>query len=102
MPSISGLSAALSGINAAHTKLHASAHNVANFQTEDYKPVRTQNEAQLEGGVTTRVEEEAEPRQVDLAEEAVNQIRASVHAKANVNVIRAEMDLIGSLLDLKA
>ncbi len=35
------LSATLSRIKAAHQRVHAASHNVANFLTEDFHPVKT-------------------------------------------------------------
>lgn len=99
MPS-SAISSALSGFNVASVRIDAASHNVANLQTEDFKPVRTHQHARAEGGVVVQVETAAQPEPVDLAGEIVGMVTASVQAQASLRVVETETGLIGSLLDL--
>jgi flagellar hook protein FlgE len=99
---ISATSAGLSGLQAAGVRLRASAHNVANWMTEDFHPERVIQSARAEGGVSTQVERSAEPQPVDLAEQLVEQRLAALQGRACLRVIDTELDMLGSLLDLTA
>lgn len=111
----SGLQASLSGMRASATRLHASAYNVANVHTEDFKAVRVANtQASAEGsGVTTRLErsthsgpfsldeygELSEMSNVDLAEEVIHRIQASRAYEANLVAAQAQFDMDEALAD---
>lgn len=97
---ISATSAGLSGLQAAGARLGASAHNVANWLTEDFHPERTVLSARAEGGVDAQRERSAEPAEVDLAAELVEQRLAAVQGRASLRVIETGLDLLGSVLDI--
>ena len=101
MPS-NAIGPALSGIHAAFERRAASAHNVANLQTEDFRPLRTRQVEVQSGGVRVEVDRAAEPREVDLAGELVSSSVASVQARASLRVLDTELDLVGSLIDTLA
>ena len=97
-----GLSIGISGIRAADEKLRASAHNVANLLTEDFHPERVVQQERAEGGVSVEVERSAEPQEVDLAQEIVDQQLASLQARASMQTIETQLEVLGSLIDIKA
>ena len=92
--------AALSGLRAAGVRLRSSAHNVANLLTEDFHPERVVQEAEGSGGVSTRVERSAQPSEVDLATELVDQQQAMLQARACLRVLDTHFDMPGSILHL--
>ena len=110
-----GLQASLSGMRASSKRMHASAHNVANIHTDDFKGLRVVNTpAAVEGsGVTTQVELSSHPgpftldeygelsqrSNVDLADEAIQRIQASRAYEANLVVVQALSDMDSVLTD---
>ena len=95
-------STALSGLNAASLHLQSSAHNIANLQTPDFRRQQVLQQAQPEGGGAARRSTRAEQPGDALAEDIVNQMQASVVYRANLQSLRVERDLLGSLLDVQA
>ena len=101
----STLSIAMSGLNAASTRLNVSAHNIANAQTTGFRRQQVEQTALAEGGVSVTLDSASAPEQAPLAsltEDIVAQISAAYEFKANLKVIQTEQDLLGSLLDLRA
>lgn len=92
---------ALSGLQAAQTRVQASANNVANSQTEGYRREVVQQQAEPNGGVSTRVEKLPEPG-ADLAADLVEQKMAAYSFQANLQVLKTDEKLAGSLLDTQA
>jgi len=108
-------SIALSGLQAQSTRLHASAHNLANLLTDDFKQQRVALVEQQGGGVLAYVERVDTPgplrfdpvtgavagqhSNTDLVTEVVTQITSLRAYEANLAVIEAENERIGSLLD---
>lgn len=92
---------ALSGLQAAQTRLHVSAHNVANAQTEGFRPDTVRATPQATGGVQTQVEKRPAPG-VDLLAERVEQLSATYAFRANLQTLRTTDDTLGSLLDASA
>ena len=90
---------ALSGIQAGFVRLGASAHDVANLVTEDFRP-RTHQVAVEGGGTRAFVERQPTPEQVDLAAEWVDQMRASHQILASLRVLSVDAHLRGVLLDV--
>ena len=99
---IDTLRTALSGYDSASKKIGVSAHNVANLLTEDFHPQRAEQVDRAEGGSEVRVHTSEQPRDVDLAGEIADQMLAKVQAEASLRVVDTELDLVGSLIDLKA
>jgi flagellar hook protein FlgE len=94
-------STALSGLYVAQQRLDASAHNVANQSTADFRRQQVQQQALAQGGVqaqTTRAVEAG----VAPVEDAVEQISASYAYLANLQVLRTDDRMQGALLDVKA
>ncbi len=76
-----------SGMQAAQLRLNASANNVANSQTDGFRADRVQQQAQAGGGVTAQVEKLPTPG-VNLLEERVEQMSASLTFKANAQMVK--------------
>lgn len=101
----STLSIALSGLNAASTRLNVSAHNIANSQTNGFKRQQVEQAALAQGGVSVTVDS-AEAAQTaplaNVATDLVEQMMAAYEFKANLKVIQTEQDLLGQWLDARA
>jgi flagellar hook protein FlgE len=99
--SISSIGA--SGMQAAQMRLDASANNVANANTPGYRrQVVSQEAAADAAGVRATVQREQEAQGVALEKEAVEQIAATYAFKASLQTVRAQDEMMGSLLDVKA
>lgn len=94
-------STALSGLNVASLQLQSSAHNIANTQTPGFRRQLVQQSAEPAGGVRASLESSAVPGEA-LAEDVVNQMAASVVYRANLQMLRTERSMTGSLLDVLA
>ncbi len=94
-------STALSGIQAAQTRLNASAHNIANLNTEGFRRDQVSAQAREGGGVLASVDKAAQPGS-DLVQDVVDQKMAALAFKANVQVLKTAASLTGTLLDEKA
>ncbi|MBV8939216.1 MAG: flagellar basal body rod protein [Alphaproteobacteria bacterium] len=93
---------ALSGLNAAATRLAVAADNVANQSTPNYTQKDAVQSARPEGGVKVDVRNSAAVGGVDEATQVVNAATATYNFKANLSVIKAENKLSQDLLDIKA
>lgn len=92
---------ARSGLSAAMLRLDSVAHNIANAQTAGFRRQQVVQQAQSGGGVaadTTRAGQIG----TDLATELVEQMQALYAFKANLQVIKVQDRMIGSLLDTQA
>lgn len=98
MPSISSI--AVSGLNAAQRRLEATANNVANSSTPDFKRQEVVSSSRPEGGVTTEVRRTEGGE--NLTEDVVEQVEARIAFQANLRALEAERRTVGSLLDVTA
>lgn len=94
-------STALSGLYVAQQRLDASAHNVANQSTADFRRQQVQQQALAQGGVQGQTMRAVEAG-VAPVEDAVEQISASYAYLANLQVLRTDDRMQGALLDVKA
>jgi flagellar hook protein FlgE len=94
-------SIALSGLNAASTRLATAAHNIANAQTPGFRRQLVQQAANPEGGVVVSIGRAAASGEA-LIEDAVAQMSATYAFKANVLTLKAQDGMLGHLLDLMA
>lgn len=94
-------STALSGLNAASLQLQSSAHNIANTQTPGFRRQQVVQSAEPAGGVRAQLTQAAAPGEA-MAEDIVNQMQASALYSANLQTLRVERDMLGSLLDVQA
>ncbi len=98
----------LTGIKNAFYRQDVMANNIANINTKGYKQVNVVNETLKGGGVRGKAFVSKAPathnkgNNVNLVGQTVNQINNVNQEKANVNVLRAQNEMIGSLIDIKA
>ena len=91
-----------SGLQAAQLRLDASANNVANMNTPNYRrQVVAQEEAADSAGVRATVQRQQEAEAVALEKEAVEQMSATYAFKANLQSMKTQDDMMGSLLNIK-
>lgn len=115
---ISAINTALSGLAAFGKQIEVVAHNVANVNTDGFKKFRTEFVDIPNGGVLPVVEKDnssgptvlrdtggnqslVELSNVDLGQEAVQQILAQRGFEANLQTLRTGDALLGSILDIK-
>lgn len=115
---ISAIHTALAGLTAFSKQIEVVAHNVANVNTEGFKKSKTEFVEIPSGGVLPVVEKDdssgpavlrdtggnqtlVELSNVDLGEEAVQQILAQRSFEANLQTLRAGDALLGSILDMR-
>lgn len=92
-----------SGMQAAQLRLDASANNVANANTPNYRRQTVAQEAAADNaGVRATVQREQEEKAVQLEQEAVEQMAATYAFKVNLQTVKAQDQMMGSLLDVKA
>lgn len=96
------LSIALSGMQSAQTRMAASAHDVANFATEGFRPLRVVQSTLDGGGSVARAVPAAAPEEVDLAGELVEQMLAGHQFHASLRVLGATSEMLGRVLDVFA
>lgn len=94
-------SIALSGMNAAQTQLNASAHNVANLNTEGFSRQEVSLTQQAEGGVSASVGT-ASRVGTSLETDVVTQLQAKNAFLANLAVFKTQDRMAGTLMDLQA
>ena len=92
---------ALSGMRAAQMQLNASASNVANGSTPDYRREEVQQTPQSGGGVQTQTTR-AVVTGPALEADVVNQLQAKNSFLANLAVFRTGNRMAGALLNEKA
>lgn len=94
------LGIALTGMQGAERRIAVSAHNVANWLTEDFRPQRAIQTSEPGGGSRVRVQQAERPQRVDLTREVVDQIQASVQYGASARVFAVGAETRGRLVDL--
>ncbi len=114
---IGAIYTSLSGLAAAQTKIVTAAHNTANANTDGFKKQRVVFQETQPQGVEATVERVNTPgpvffketeagslavelSNVDLGEEAINLMLGKRLYEANLNVIKTQNRLLGSLLDI--
>ena len=85
----------ISALNAHQTLMDINANNVANVNTQNFKP----DEANIENGL--KVNEKKGDR-VELSKEITNQIIIENGFKAQIPAIKTQDEMTKSLLDIKA
>lgn len=94
-------SIAFSGMQAAQTRLQASAHNIANSETEGFRPLQVEQNAQSGGGVSTQVERSGQPG-AGLVGDVVAQLQAKNAFLANLSVFKTNDAMLGTLVNAQA
>jgi flagellar hook-associated protein FlgK len=100
MSSISSI--AHSGLQAAQLKMNTSAHNVANMQTPGFRAQTVQEEAEPQLGGVRATTGRAAQEGVALENETVDQMEATYSFSANLQVMKVQDRMMGSLIDLHA
>ena len=95
-------SIASSGMQAAQQRLQASAHNVANVQTEGYTRLEVVQQSRSGVGGVDAATRRAESVGVSLESEMVDQLSARNAFVANASVFRTADRVAGALLDVHA
>ena len=97
--------AAVQGFVASQQRLNKSAHNTANINTENYQPLEIQQTSKSPAGVEAYTYKSTlfsnSKDGVDLPAEKLDEILSLATGKANISVIRAADEMIGSIVDLK-
>ena len=94
-------STALSGLNAAQTRLGAAANNIANMNTPGFRRDEVSAVPQAGGGVSVSVQK-ADAEGPDMLRDIVDQNMATYEFKANLQVLKTAREMTGSLLDTVA
>lgn len=99
------ISANISSIQAHQSMMNSSANNVANVNTSRFVPTDTR----VVGGETSPRAQSIKAddiglkmSQTDIAKEITTQIVAQDATAVNVNAIKTQDEMLGSLLDIKA
>ena len=93
--------APISAIRAGSIRMAVASHNIANINTAQARAqrVRVTEQAHL-GGVSAQVETGSQgPNLIDAT---IEQISAGNYIKANVQTLRIQNEMVGSLIDLIA
>jgi flagellar hook protein FlgE len=115
---MSAMHTALSGLAANAKQAEVTAHNVANVNTDGFKKSHTEFVSVQTGGVLSVVRNDnssgptvlserghgptlVELSNVDLAEEAGNQILALRGLEASIHALKTTDDILGTILDMK-
>jgi flagellar basal body rod protein FlgC len=109
---------ALSGLNAAQTRLNVSANNIANLTTPDAPAKEAVARSVQVGGVVVDVRDKSPATiavpssdgggdtiqlpNVSLEQEVTKQLTASYDYKANLKIIKTQRDMDRSLLNIQA
>ena len=94
-------SIALSGMNAAQTQLNASAHNIANMNTANFRRQEVTQTAQAQGGVSAAVGTATVAGSAPVVD-VVTQLQAKHAFIANLAVFKAHDRTAGALLNESA
>jgi flagellar basal body rod protein FlgC len=96
-------SIARSGMVAAQTRLAAAASNIANRDSTDFRRFQVDSREQSGGGVSAALVREPEAQAGDgLTTDLVYAIEARQAFAANVQMLKTQDALLGSLLDTRA
>ena len=99
------VSSNISSISSHQTMMNTSANNVANVNTDGFKPSDTQISSSSGSTTTsTRLSDDtgSTTSQTDVAQEITNQIVVQDATAVNLTAIKTQDEMLGSLLDIKA
>ena len=95
----------VSSIQAHQTMLNVNANNVANVNTDGFRPSDTRmsdDTNSVSANVRLADDNGSDKSQTDLAKELPDQIIAQDAVAVNVSAIRTRDEMMGTLLDMKA
>lgn len=94
-------SISLSGMQAAQSQLQASAHNLANLETQNFTRQEITQSTTPAGGVQTAVQASSVPGSNPEAD-MVQQQQSKYTYLANLSVFKSNNDMLGTLLNISA
>ena len=92
----------LSSLQANQTFMDTNANNIANVNTDGFRPSDTRISTNLEANNRLADDTGSQKSQTDLSKEIPDQITIGGVAEANVSAIRTQDEMMGTLLDIKA
>lgn len=101
----------LSGMRAAQSALDVSSHNIANMNTQGFKPQQIVQSENSTGGVSTAVraqaaesagKPEAAASGTDAATEMVNSLQFRATFDLNAKMVKTADEMLGTLVNTKA
>lgn len=99
------ISSNISSINSHQTMMNTSANNVANVNTDSFRPSDTSISSNSNStSANTRLSDNtgSQTSQTDIAKELTDQIVTEDAVAVNVSAIKTQDEMLGSLLDIKA
>lgn len=96
------VSSPLSGMKAAQARLDASANNIANLSTQNYTRQEVQQSDTVNGGTSVSVTSSSAGAGNNLEADMVAQLQAKNTYLANLSVFKANNDIMGTLVNIKA
>lgn len=100
------ISSNVSSLISNQTYMNNNAYNVANVNTDGYIPRNTTISESAEGSTKANTSlassNGSHQSQTDLSKEITDQVAIENITKANVQAIRTQDEMLGSLLDIKA
>lgn len=103
---MNSLSISLSGLNISQTRLDVTANNIANLSTPNFQQKTANLSDQINGGVTVssitppRVQNGTEENNVNLEKQMVNLIENKHLYSANLNAIKTQDQMLGTLINI--
>ena len=103
--SLMSISTNVSSLQANQMYMNANANNIANVNTDGFRPTQTTISNPTKGDIQanfTKVDDTGSAKsQTNLTKEIPDQIIISGVNEANINAIKTQNEMMGSLLDLK-
>ncbi|MBI5633682.1 MAG: hypothetical protein HZA15_09420 [Nitrospirae bacterium] len=91
---------AVSALSAYRTRLNVTANNIANANTEGFRPSETMMNENLNGGVSAAIRQFDIP-DVDIAKEMVDLMTTELGFKAMLKTISTEDEITSSIINIK-
>lgn len=92
----------LSGMLAAQTRLDASAHNIANLSTAGFTRQEVRQSDAANGGTSTSLTSSSAGAGNNLEADMVAQLQSKNTYMANLSVFKANNEMMGTLVNIKA
>ncbi len=92
----------LSGMKAAQTQLDVAGHNIANLGTQNFTRQEVVQSESANGGVSVSLASSTAGAGNNLEADIVEQLQSKSLYQANLSVLKANIDMMGTLVDIKA
>lgn len=89
-------------MNAAQTRLDVAGHNIANLSTQDFTRQEVQQSDSVNGGVNVSLTSSSAGSGNNLEADMVEQLQSKSLYQANLSVLKANIAMMGTLIDIKA